>query len=97
VVIKDLFEVGEIMESEEKDKKIVVLDGDNCVIVGKLLNKYKIILQMKREADESTGNVFVRLMDDKKSEFQTSKKLLASKNVLGLTLNQFKNFDIEKL
>jgi hypothetical protein len=52
---------------------------------------------MKRAEDESTGNVFVRLMDDKKSEFQTSKQLLASKKVVGLTLNQFKNFKIEEL
>jgi hypothetical protein len=85
------------MESEEKSKKIVLLNDDNCVIVGKTLNKNKIILQMKRAEDESTGNVFVRLMDDKKSEFQTSKQLLASKKVVGLTLNQFKNFKIEEL
>ncbi len=97
MTIKDLFEVGEIMEDEDKSKKIVVLDADNCVVVGKLLNKNKIILQMKRVDDSSTGNVFVRLMDDKKSEFQTSKKLLASKKVLGLTLNQFKKFNVEEL
>ena len=75
MIIQDIFEVGEIMESEEKDKKIVVLNADNCVIVGKTLNKNKIIMQMKRESDGSTGNCFVKLKEGMKSEFQTSKKL----------------------
>ncbi len=85
------------MESEDKAKSIAVLDGDNCVIMGKLLNKNKIILQMKRLLDESAGNVFVRLKDEFHKEFLISKKLLASKKVLGLTLNQFKNFEISEL
>ena len=97
MVIKDIFDVGEIMEVEEKSKKIKVLDAENCVIVGKALNKNKIILNMKREEDGSIGNVFVKVTDGNKEYFQTSKKLLASKNVLGLTLNEFKNFDVEKL
>ena len=85
------------MEMEDKDKKIKVLDDNNCVVVDKALNKNKIILHMKREADGSTGNVFVYLKDEFHSEFQTSKKLLASKAVEGLTLKQFKEFEIEKL
>jgi hypothetical protein len=97
VNIQDIFEVGDIMEMEDKAKSIAVLDGDNCVITGKVLNKHKIILHMKREADGSEGNVFVRLKDDMHDQFPTSKKLLASKNVLGLTLNQFKKFDTEGL
>jgi hypothetical protein len=97
MVIKDIFDVGEIMESEEKAKEITPLNDDNCVIVGKALNKNKIILNMKRVEDESTGNVFVKVTDGNKEYFQTSKKLLASKNVLGLTLKQFKEFDVEKL
>jgi hypothetical protein len=97
MVIKDIFDVGEIMESEEKAKEIKPLTDSNCVVVGKALNKNKIILNMKREADESTGNVFVKVTDGNKEYFQTSKKLLASKNVLGLTLKEFKNFDVEKL
>ena len=93
-----MFEVGEIMEWEDKDKKIKVLDGDDCVIVGKILNRKKIILNMKRESDGSEGNVFTKLKDeDNKANFQISKKMLASKNVIGLTLNQFKEMEIEKL
>lgn len=95
--IKDMFEVGIIMESEDKSKNIAVLDGDNCVIISKLLNKNKIILQMKRLLDDSAGNVFVRLKEGFNKEFPVSKKLLASKKVLGLTLNQFKNFEISEL
>jgi hypothetical protein len=41
MVIKDMFEVGEIMEDEDKAKSIKVLDGDNCVITGKALNKIR--------------------------------------------------------
>jgi hypothetical protein len=52
---------------------------------------------MKRESDGSLGNVFVYLKDEFGKEFQTSKKLLASKAVEGLTLKQFKEFEIEKL
>jgi hypothetical protein len=92
-----MFVVREIMEMEDKDKKIKVLDDENCVVVDKALNKNKIILHMKRESDGSLGNVFVYLKDEFGKEFQTSKKLLASKAVEGLTLKQFKEFEIEKL
>lgn len=95
--IKDMFEVGEIFESEDKDKSIKPLDGDDCVIVGKVVNKNKIILQMKRESDNSTGNIFVRLKDAQSSNFPISKALLASKKVMGLTPNQLRNFKIENL
>jgi hypothetical protein len=92
-----MFTVGEIMEMEDKDKKIKPLDGDDCKITGKALNKNKIILSMKRDADGSEGKVFVRLNEENLKDFPTSKKLLASKAVVGLTLNQFKGFDVEKL
>jgi hypothetical protein len=92
-----MFEVGEIMEWEDKDKKIKVLDGDDCVITGKMLNRKKIILHMKRTVDGSEGNVFVGLKDQHSDQFAVSKKLLGSKVVVGMTLNQFKELDIEKL
>ena len=95
--IQDIFEVREIMEMDDKSKSIKVLDGDDCVITGKALNKNKVILHMKREADGSEGNVFVQLRESHAKEFQTSKKLLASKSVVGLTLNQFKKFEVEQL
>ena len=97
MTIKDKFEIGTIMEDEEKSAKIVVLDGDNSKIMSKALNKNKIILHMEREEDGSVGNVFVRLKDEFSDDFPTSKKLFASKKVIGLTLNQFKDFDIEEL
>ncbi len=95
--IKDMFEVGEIMESEEKSNKIKVLSGDDCEITGKVLNRHKIILHVKRLIDGSEGNVFVRLKDAFEGEFDTSKKLLASKKVIGISLNEFKDFAIENL
>ncbi len=97
MTIKDVFVVGEIMEWEDKDKKIPTLTGDDCKIVGKTLNKNKIILHMKRDGDASEGNIFVRIKDDNREHFPTSKKLLASKKVLGLTVNEFKNFNIDDL
>jgi hypothetical protein len=97
VQIKDMFEVGVIMEDEEKAKSIKILDGDDSVITGKVLNKNKIILHMKRGEDGSEGNVFVRLNDANEKNFPVSKKLLASKKVVGLTLNELKNFEIENL
>ena len=97
MTVEDIFEVGEIMEWEDKDKKIKVLDANDCIITGKMLNRKKIILHMKRESDGSEGNVFVRLKDTKLSEFLTSKKLLASKKVIGMTLNQLKKLDVEEL
>jgi hypothetical protein len=95
--IKDMFQVREIMEMEDKAKSIAVLDGDNCVITGKALNKNKVILHMKREGDGSEGNVFVWLKDEFHDQFPISKKLFASKKVIGITLNQFKEFSIEEL
>lgn len=95
--VKDIFEVGDIMEWETKAKSIKTLSGDDCVITGKVLNKKKIILHMKRVNDDSEGNVFVRLKDDHLADFPTSKKLLASKKVVGMTLNEFKNLDVEEL
>ena len=95
--IKDMFDVGEIMEWEDKSKAIKVLDGDDCEITGKALNKNKIILHMKRMTDDSEGNVFVKLKEEFHDQFPVSKKLLGSKNVVGLSLNQFKEFSIDKL
>jgi len=97
MTIQDMFEVGTIMEDEEKSTSIAVLDGDNCLITGKALNKNKIILHMKREGDGSEGNVFVRLKDEFHDNFATSKKLFSSRKVIGLSLQQFKKFSIEEL
>ncbi len=95
--IKDIFMVGEIMEWEDKAKSIKILDDDDCLITGKAINKNKIILHMKREKDGSEGNVFVRLKDEFDDQFITSKKLFASKKVIGISLNEFKEFEIENL
>ncbi len=95
--IQEMFTVREIMEMDDKAKSIKALDEKDCVITGKALNKNKIILRLKREADGSEGNVFVFLSDDDRKNFPISKKLFASKKVIGLTLEQFKNFDIEEL
>lgn len=92
-----MFEVREIMEMEDKSKSIKVLDGNDCVIVSKALNKNKIILHMKREVDGSEGNVFVFLKEEFEKDFAISKKLFISKKVIGLTLNQLKEFNIENL
>ena len=97
MTIKDIFEVGEIMEWEDKAKSIKILDGDDCEITGKALNKNKIILHMKRLSDGSEGNVFVRLKDESKDQFALSKKLLATKKIIGMTLNQFKSLDVQEL
>lgn len=95
--IKDMFQVREIMEMEDKAKSIKVLDDDDCVITGKAFNKNKIILHMKRAIDGSEGNVFVYLKDEFADQFPIFKKLLASKKVIGLTLGQFKEFNAEEL
>ena len=97
MTIKEMFEVREIMEMEDKAKNIKILDDDDCVITGKGLNKNKIILHMKRVVDGSEGNVFVYLKEEFHDQFPISKKLFASKKVIGLTLGQFKKFDIEQL
>jgi len=97
MVIKEMFQVREIMEMEDKAKSIKVLDDNDCVITGKGLNKNKIILHLKRTVDGSEGNVFVYLKDEFSDQFPVSKKLFASKKVIGLTLGQFKKFSIEEL
>lgn len=97
MTIADVFEVGEIMESDEKSSSIQVLSEDDCIITSKSLNKNKIILHMVREADNSEGNVFVRLKEAYAKDFPTSRKLLASKKILGLTLREFKKLNIEEL
>ncbi len=95
--IKDMFDVGEIMEWEDKAKSIKVLDDNDAQIMSKALNKKKIILHMKRLADGSEGNVFVKLKEEFQDQFPISKKLFVSKKVTGLTLAQFKNLNIEAL
>lgn len=95
--VQDVFDVGVIMEMEDKDKKIKPLDGDDCVVTGKALNKNKIILRMLRESDKSEGNVFVKLNEQNQKDFPTSKKLLSSRKVVGMTLNQIKELDVEEL
>jgi hypothetical protein len=95
--IQDIFEIGDIMEWEDKAKSIKVLDADDCEITGKVLNKNKIILHMKRLSDGSEGNVFVKLKDGDKEHFPISKQLLASKKIIGMSLNKFKNLDVGEL
>ena len=97
MTIKEMFVVREIMEMEDKAKSIKILDDDDCVIMSKALNKNKIILHMKRKVDGSEGNVFVFLKDEFSDQFPVSKKLFASKKVIGLTLGQFKKFSVEEL
>lgn len=97
MLIKDIFEVGVIMENEDKAKSIKLLTGDDCQITGKVLNRKKIILHMKRQEDGSEGNVFVKLKDECQDQFSVSKRFLSSKKVIGLTLNEFKSLDTEKL
>jgi|GEM_PF-1774320 len=97
MVVKDLFDIGSIMEWEDKDKSIKILSDEDCEITSKSLNNRKIILHVKRAGDGSEGNVFVTLKESSKEHFATSKKLLASKNILGITLGKFKNMDIEEL
>jgi hypothetical protein len=97
MIIKDMFDVGEIMEWEDKAKSIKPLTADDCEVIGKQLNKNKIILWMKRASDDSEGKVFVRLKDQVSKNFSVSRKLLGSKTIIGLTLNQFMNFKIEEL
>ena len=92
-----MFDVGVIMEMEDKDKRIKTLDGDDCIITGKALNKNKIILHMERAGDDSQGNVFVKLKEEFEKDFATSKKLLACKKVVGMTLNEFKEMSVEEL
>ena len=95
--IQKVFDIGGIMEPEDKPADLVDLSWDDCVIVSKGFNKNKVILHMKRDSDGTEGNVFVRLNQEHLKDFNTSRKLLGSKNIMGLTLNQFKVMDIEKL
>lgn len=97
MTIKEMFEVGEILESEEKATNIKTLDKDDCLITGKMLNRKKIILHMKRTKDDSVGNVFVGLRPEFADQYAVSRKLLGSKKVIGMSLNEFINLDIEEL
>ncbi|MBL8029885.1 MAG: hypothetical protein JNN11_01420 [Candidatus Doudnabacteria bacterium] len=95
--VKDMFLVGEIMEWEDKPKSIKVLSYDDCIITSKILNKRKIILHVERQADNSEGNVFVRLDEKYESEFVVFKKMLSSKNIIGKSLNEFREMEVEEL
>jgi hypothetical protein len=97
MTIEDMFEVGSIMEPEDKLSGQVDLNGDDCVIMSKGLNKDKIILRMERKSDGIQGNVFVRLKEEHKGNFAVSRKLLGSQKVNGLTLGEFKVFPVENL
>ena len=96
MTIKDVFNVGAIMEWEDKPKSIAVLDGNNCKIMSKAMNNKNIIFHMQREGDGSEGNVFVKLKENGK-DFLVLKKLFASKKVIGISLNEFKKFEIAEL
>ena len=95
--IQKMFDIGVIMEPEDKAASQIDLSSDDCVIVSKGLNKNKVILHLRREKDGIEGNVFVRLKEKYENEFVISRKLLGSKTVNGLTLNEFKGFAIENL
>jgi hypothetical protein len=52
---------------------------------------------MKRAEDNSEGNVFVRLKEEFENNFAASKKLFASKKIIGMSLNELKEFNVEDL
>ena len=85
------------MEPEDKVATQADLKVDDCVIVSKGLNKNKVILHLQRKGDGIEGNVFVKLKEKYEKDFITSRKLLGSKAVNGLTLDEFRAFDIDKL
>ena len=92
---KEMFNVGEIMQSVSRTK--AGLDLENCKIISKMMNNKSVILKVKREDDGKEANVFVKLKDefiDKKEDF---KKLFASKGIIGMSLNELKNSKVEDL
>lgn len=95
--VEEMFDVGGIMEMEDKSKKIPILSDDDCKIMSKQLNKDKIILHVQREGDSSEGNVFVKLKEQFHDQFMVSKKLFASKKIVGMTLNEMRHLDVEML
>ncbi len=97
MLIKDQFDVGDILEWEDKSSDIPALSQSDCVITGKTLNKKKIILHVKRQSDGSEGNVFVKLKDEFQSDFATSRKLLGSTKIVGMSIGAFKKLSIDEL
>jgi hypothetical protein len=43
MTVEEMFEVGRIMEWEDKSNNLKVLDDHDCQIVSKMLNGHKII------------------------------------------------------
>jgi hypothetical protein len=93
--IKEVFSLGEIYQMTEGP--VGVLDMDNCEITGKVMNKSKIILHLERLSDGRKANVFLRLKDDFLDRRDDFKKFLASKKIIGMSLNQLNNLEIAEL
>ena len=92
---KEVFNIGEIFQSNSKTKED--LDLDNCQITGKQMNNKSVILHIKRTGDGKEANVFVKLKDDQIENKEAFKKLFASKSIVGMSLNELKESKVEDL
>lgn len=78
------------------DGRSPYLDRDNCRVENKSKNSKEdaVILKLKRESDGEEGKSYLRVQDRFESlSGQLLAWVFASKNIVGLTLNQLADFE----
>jgi hypothetical protein len=73
----------------------ILLDSDNCKIIGKTKKEDYVLLLLKEEKEGGEGHAYLRVQNKFKN---ISNKLLnlvfINENIIGLTLNQLNDLDI---
>jgi len=92
MLVKKLFNIGGIIESGPT----IFLNGDNCQIFNKTKKKDAVILNLKRQSDGQEGKSYLHVMDEyKEIESSLLKWAFVSVSIVGLTLNQLRELDID--
>ncbi len=92
--IREIINIGGILRSVNNP---VNLDWDNCKIDKKTRNEYGLVLRLKRESDGEEGTASLKLKDEFKDRKDLLRQIFVSEKVMGLTLNELKDLEIEVL
>ncbi len=92
--IKEIFRIGGI--TELIDGRSPFLDWNNCSIENKSMSENSLILRLKRKSDGEEGISRLRVQDKFKSiENQLLNWAFASSKIVGLTLNDLNDLDVD--
>jgi hypothetical protein len=92
--IKDIYRIGGIASIVNGAGEY--LTEDDCQIVNKTNSSDSITLRLRRESDYMEGDSELKVLDEfKEIKDQLLHKVFSNPNIIGLTLAQLRNLDMD--